>query len=188
MGGGAGVNFTVRIDGFHFTVLNDKVNPINPLTINSWDCEGYMDGMLVIRGNMLTVKSLQYDLDDNDKSYLEQEQVESDTMLYCSSFKVENMEWGGYMRGKWQDAFPMYLRGRAELEYLGEVEISIEIDVADREEFEEFWQDIFESYADEDAIDEDGNKIGFETQYEWMNFDNRVNYGTEESILQRTGA
>ena len=181
MSGGAGVRFTLRIDSFNLVTGTKYLKAETLPDIESWDCLGYMDGMNNIRGDMLKVKKVVYELDDNDKAYLKEEGIKPRTILYCPSFTVENMEWAGYVRGKWQNAFPMTLTGSTDIEYLGQCDISVVVDVADREEFAGFWMDVFDYYAETDVTNDDGELVTIEEQYEMINDANRANYGAKEN-------
>lgn len=173
MGGGAGIKITARMFGFYFTLRNKHAT----CGVESWDAHGYMDGMNNVRGDLLKATA-HFELTAEEKKYVREKWgATSNEKLYCSRFTASGMVFAGWVRGRWQDAFPLTLKGYADFEFLGDKEITVEIAPADKNEFGNFWYDVFEFSADQDIVDDDGKPISIETQYEWHEDDNQVNYG-----------
>jgi hypothetical protein len=176
MGGGAGITITARCDGFYFTARQKKA----VIEIESWDAIGYEDGMRDIRGNMLKATAY-FDIDAEDKEYLKKNHFKLNEKLWVSKFTAEEMIFSGYVRGKWEKQFPLTLKGTVEFEGLGDKDITVEVKPKDKEEFGYFWDDVFNYCADPDDKDDDGNEVSLESQYEWHEEDNRMNYGKENA-------
>ena len=187
MGGGAGIRFSLKINSFAFNTKRGEVNPIKPVTIQNWSALGHMDGMDNIRGDLLKVKRVEYILEQDERAELKKDDIRASDTLWANSFVAENVEFAGYVRGKWTDIFPMWLTGETYLEGIGTCEISVLVQVADKREFAGFWSDVFDydsAQEDADAYNEENIEEGdapmtLEQMYEIHNDDCRANYGAK---------
>lgn len=176
MGGGAGIRISARVNGFYFTAQHKHA----AVEIESWDALGYEDGMRDIRGDMLKATAY-FEITAEERQYLREHWgVKQGERLWCPCFTAEEIIFAGWVRGPWQSRFPLTIECHVDLEFLGWKEIQVEITPVNKEEFDEFWQDVFGFIAEDGLTDDDGREITLEEQYEWHDYDNRGNYGYRE--------
>jgi hypothetical protein len=180
MGGGAGIQITLELEQFYVARKKNRRDELKVVTfpeLARWHAQGYMDGMSDIRGDMLKVKELRLDkLEEGDAEWLTGQGIKPGE---CLAAWIEERQWPhtcifrGWIRGKWQDAFPLSIDFDLYVETLGYRRAAIVVEPADMQEFGNFWEDVF-SWFPEDPEDEREDEIHWE--------DVRGNYGAREVV------
>lgn len=174
MGGGAGIKFDVQLDEFTFT-LRTWGDRQAKTTVLQWDALGYEDGMANVSGSLLKAKVL-FTLTRDEQRWLKERGATVRDHLTVSRFTASTVLWCRYVRGRWQEEFPLELKGEAEFEFLGLKRVTVVIAPSDQEEFRYFWEDVFEWTPDPEEKDDAGRLVPTDLQCEWHDNDNRANY------------
>lgn len=161
MGGGAGIRFSFEFSQFGVEIKDGKLAVQDKPELVQWHAVGYADGMRDIRGDLFTVGSVEVKMVEPDATLFYNKYDEGDEFIVCD-FNPELMVWAGWTRGNWQDLFPMVITGEASIIYYGDVKVSLVLKPTN--EFQYFWQDIFET------------EIAEENPYIW-NLNNRSEWG-----------
>jgi hypothetical protein len=159
MGGGAGIRITVEIDQFYVSRSRNnkrKFVVLEQPVITKWSALGYQDGMRDIAGDLLKAA---VNLPEIPEHYV-------DWMNDYSGIKPgdrlaawvdeyqwpETTIWRGWVRGKWQNAFPLNIPFDLTIEAYGTTKATLMVEPADRERFGYFWQDVFDYLPEMDPV------------------------------------
>ena len=151
MGGGAGLNFSLKItNGYcRWHPVKRVFDIARTPEIERFDMHGYMDGLSNVRGELLRIVNFEIEpLDPADSDWLRRHGVRASQELYLgqpSREKIECMIWGGYVRGDIRATVPsMTFTADLDVEGVG-VRATFGIEATD--EFFEFYQDVFENWC-----------------------------------------
>ena len=190
-GGGAGIEFKVsRVYGIaDIDLVNELIKPVDTDPIDSFDAEGYQDGMRNVKGS-LVIPEIGFSIEDHIaivetalevlgrynlqeiKELVDFENTESYLEIRGLDFK--GMISKGWVRGDYGKGDVINLQGTAEVElhfngdYFNLGEFDAELSLIATEEFGYFYQDVFRFDGEGDWEEED--------YYLWQE-DLKNNYG-----------
>jgi len=166
-GGGAGIKFKVsKVYGIaDIDLVNEVIKSVDTEPIDSFDAEGYQDGMNDVKGSLvipeisfsdedknsivkiaLEVLSREYDLQEIKELY---DFEDTESYIEIRGFNFEGMIFRGYTRGKLGTGDAIELQGTAEIElhfngdYFSLGEFDAELSLTGTEDFGYFYQDVF---------------------------------------------
>ncbi len=152
MGGGAGITWTLHgVRGqMKWSRRKQTFRPHGPITLDSFDAEGYMDGMDDVRGDLLKVTSIVFDVNPDDLPWWKRNfDLRTDIFTICGVTRdctePHAVSSGGYIRSKWPASFPLDLVGTLYLEneLMG---VTVTVKPADPEEFGRWYTEAFETW------------------------------------------
>lgn len=159
MGGGAGVTWTVEFEYHTYPMRWDPINSRLTMQkhsepkIDRFNAQGYQDGMNDVRGDMLKVNELTIDIPEKDYKWLLDAMANNENHLFDVSFEYEGhkwfetMTWGGYVRGKIEDIFPLDLQAQVTVEGVGDYTADLTVEPVDMEDFKYWYEDVFQTYS-----------------------------------------
>jgi len=171
MSGGAGIKVTVELKWFLVKYTGRRL-VANPVSAKSFSLEGWMDGARNLRGDLLRIEVEPIITDSEYRAELKSLDIEKGSQLDCEieSGEVHCYIFSGYVRGNWENEFPLYIETTAYAHGFGEVPICVKVEPANKSEFGDMWKDIFETDIDPEDTD-------FDAQVEAWRSDLRDNYG-----------
>lgn len=170
MGGGAGINFDFTIGGFSARwskrrgiFVPCKKRP----TIERFDALGYMDGMRNVTGRFLKITDLEIEKPHPEDAAWFSRNLEWRHPAWITTHgQVNNMIWGGYIRGTKEQVFPMDVETECNAEGYFVGKLGFRVEIVDKEEFDGWWWDAFDSWSE--VATEDWNQHCY---------DREMNYG-----------
>ena len=174
MGGGAGIKIEVELDQFYVVRSRNnkrKFKVLQQPVIVRWSADGYEDGERNLRGNMLKATVTIDNIDPGDVDYLTKAwgfHPGNRLAAWVDTEAPNRTIWRGYVRGKWQDVFPLDMDFEIHVEMFGHINATLTIDPVDREEFDRFWNDVFNFIAEaEDPGEPDAMSSEQVESYHW---------------------
>lgn len=148
MGGGAGIgfDFTLGCGEARFTKKRGLFIPVGERPkVEKFDALGYMDGMRDVDGSMLAVTEFSFErLDPADADWWAGRARWNERLGYNFQGDIKDMVFAGYIRGKWSDTMPFDIAAEVNVEGFGLYACTVSIDIADRERYQHWYEDVFE--------------------------------------------
>ena len=147
MGGGAGIVFEVKLEAVPLKWDGKKWQVTETPEIESWRAEDYMNAMGNIHPGLLKVLSFDIAETDADPDAAEHATNYHGGDVYTDPCTLEGMVFGGYMRGPWEEMFPMELTGTVHIQYYGNVQGVLTVKARNKRQFGAFYRGLFEGYG-----------------------------------------
>lgn len=173
MGYGSQHDLTLNVQKWDSAKFNGRKLILTP-KVESWDFTHPMEGMTGIKPEMLKIKFYSIELTPEDIAWLKKQGVKrGDYLTYHWEKYPEGGVWSGYTRSKIEDSMPIECKGRIEIDYIGEVEVTVKVRYSSLKKINEFIDDVLDYYP----TDEEIKKYSIETMYEIKGRQNRIKYG-----------
>lgn len=153
MGGGSGINITIRINGMNVKFNGSKLTAKpKDVTIAEFSAIGYSDGLSYIKPHMLKVTGIEIEMDDLDIEWMKNGGYTRGDEVYLEGVTFENLIFPGFVRGKWQSEFPMTLEADGYVAGIGSVTVYLTVTPSRKRPFNQMWHDIFDIDHDYDDL------------------------------------
>lgn len=189
MGYGSQHDLTLNMEKWDSAKFNGRKLIITQ-KVESWDFTHPMDGMTGIKPDMLKVKFYSIELTTEDLASLKKQGVKrGDYLSYHWEKNPEGGVWSGYTRSKVKNSFPIDCKGRIEIDYIGEVEVTAKVTYRNLELMENFIEDVLDYFPDDESCMEymessEGRISSIEDArlelHEINHQDNLANYGVSK--------